>query len=166
VPSSGIWSQGEFSAALLVVLSPQSAAQFVAKGRDLIRNHRATRYAFTVDQAHSKWSLPAETGSGVSSDVRFSPAFDGTIWIDDGTGQALRILISARGLAKAYPSDLIESTIDYDLVKIADAGYMLPVRSELLTCQQRGNLCFRNVSVFRDYKKFEADTSLTFEHEK
>jgi hypothetical protein len=163
LPSRGVWSQGEFSAALLAVLSPQSAAQFVAKGRDLIRNRRATRYSFAVDQAHSIWSLPAETGNGVSSDVRFSPAFDGTIWIDNGTGQVLRILISARGLAKNYPSDIIESTIDYDLVKIADASYVLPVRSELLTCQQHGNLCFRNVSVFRDYKKFEADTSLTFE---
>jgi len=163
VPSRGVWSQGEFSAALLAVLSPQSDAQFVAKGRDLIRNRRATRYGFAVDQAHSIWSLPAETGSGVSSDVRFSPSFDGTIWIDDRTGQVLRIVISARGLAKNYPSDTIESTIDYDLVKIADASYVLPVRSELLTCQQRGNLCFRNVSVFRDYKKFEADSSLTFE---
>ena len=76
---------------------------------------------------------------------------------------SLRGHLSARGLAKNYPSDIIESTIDYDLVKIADASYVLPVRSELLTCQQHGNLCFRNVSVFRDYKKFEADTSLTFE---
>jgi hypothetical protein len=157
LPSRGVWSQGEFSAGLLAVLSPQSSAQFVAKGRDLIRNRRASRYGFAVDQAHSIWSLPA------GSDSRFSPAFDGIIWIDDRTGQVLRILISARGLAKDYPGDIIESTIDYDLVKIADASYVLPVRSELLTCQQHGNLCFRNVSVFRDYKKFEADTSLTFE---
>ena len=163
LPLRGVWSQGEFSAALLAVLSPQSAAQFAMKGRDLVRNRRATRYSFAVDQAHSIWSLPAEAGRGSSSDLRFSPAFDGTIWIDDRNGQVLRILISARGLPKNYPSDTIESTIDYDLVKIADAGYVLPVRSELLTCQQRGNLCFRNVSVFRDYKKFEADSSLTFE---
>ena len=157
LPSRGVSSQGEFSAGLLAVLSPQSAAQFVAKGRDLIRNRRATRYGFAVDQAHSIWSLPA------GSDSRFSPAFDGTIWIDDRDGQVLRILISARGLPKNYPSDTIESTIDYDLVKIADASYVLPVRSELVTCQRHGILCLRNVSIFRDYKKFEADTSLTFE---
>jgi hypothetical protein len=83
--------------------------------------------------------------------------------VDSESGQVLRIVMSARGLPENYPSDTIESTIDYDLVKIADAKYLLPVRSELLTCQQHGNLCFRNVSVFRDYKKFEADTSLTFE---
>ncbi len=64
---------------------------------------------------------------------------------------------------KNYPGDTIEATIDYDLVKIADARYVLPVHSELLICQQGGGLCFKNVSDFRDYKKFAADTSLTFE---
>ncbi len=97
LPARGVWSQGEFSAALLAVLSPQSAAQFVAKGRDTINNRGASRYGFKVDQAHSKWSLPGETGNGVSDDVRFSPAFDGTIWIDNGTGEVLRIAISAQG---------------------------------------------------------------------
>jgi hypothetical protein len=157
LPARGVWSQGEFSAALLAVLSPGSGAQFVAKGRDLIRNRRALRYTFAVDRVHSVWSLPAE------AEARFSPAFDGTLWIDESSGQVLRITMSARGLADNYPSDTIESTIDYDLVKIADARYVLPVRSELLTCQRHGNLCFRNVSLFRDYKKFEADSSLTFE---
>lgn len=160
VPTRGVWSQGEFSAALLAVLSPQSAAQFVAKGRDLIRNRRATRYGFAVDQAHSEWSLPA---AGAGDDARFTPGFEGTLWIDSANGEVLQIQMSARGLPENYPSDTIESTIDYDMVKIADTKYLLPVQSELLTCQRRGNLCFKNVSVFRDYKKFEADTNLTFE---
>jgi hypothetical protein len=71
--------------------------------------------------------------------------------------------MSARDLPANYPSDTIQATIDYDMVKIADARYLLPIRSELLTCQRQGNLCFKNQSVFRDYKKFEADTNLTFE---
>jgi hypothetical protein len=160
VPARGVWSQGEFSAALLAVLSPASNAQFQAKGRDLVRNRRATRYAFAVDRAHSQWSLPA---AGTGDDARFSPAFDGTLSVDSGSGQVLRIVMSARRLPENYPSDTIESTIDYDMVKIADTKYLLPVQSELLTCQRHGNLCFKNVSVFRDYKKFEADTNLTFE---
>jgi uncharacterized protein (TIGR03435 family) len=76
VPARGVWSQGEFSAALLTVLSPQSAAQFLAKGRDLIKNRRAIRYGFAVDQAHSEWSLPA---AGTGDGARFMPAFDGTL---------------------------------------------------------------------------------------
>jgi uncharacterized protein (TIGR03435 family) len=157
LPSRGVWSQGEFSAALVAVFSPDSAAQFVAKGRDPIRNRRAVRYSFAVDRAHSIWSLRGE------NDTRFSPAFDGAVWIDEGTGQILRIAISARGLPDNYPGDTVESTIDYDLVKIADAQYLLPTRSELLTCQRHGNLCFRNESFFRDYRKFEADSTLTFD---
>ncbi len=51
------------------------------------------------------------------------------------------------------------------MVKIADTKYLLPVQSELLTCQRHGNLCFRNVSVFRDYKKFKADSNLTLKNE-
>ena len=110
------------------------------------------------------WSLPAESTNGVSSESRFSPAFDGTIWIDDGIGQALLIVISAHNLPDNYPSDTIESTIDCNLVRIADAKYLLPTRSELLTCQRHGNLCFRNESLFRDYRKFAADSSLSFEN--
>jgi len=41
---------------------------------------------------------------------------------------------------------------------------LLPTRSELLTCQCHGNLCFRNESLFRDYRKFAADSSLSFEN--
>jgi hypothetical protein len=159
LPSRGIWSQGEFSSALLAVLSPDCDALFVATGQGRIRNRRASDFSFAVDQAHSRWSLPAVPADG----SHFQTAFDGTLSLDSENGQVLRIVIVARDLPEGYPSHTIESTIDYDLVKIADASYVLPVRSDLLTCQQNGLLCFRNVSVFRDYKKFASDTSLTFE---
>ncbi len=113
LPARGVWSQGEFSAALLAVLSPATNAQFLARGRDLVRNRRANRYAFAVDQAHSQWSLPAETGSGTSAEVRYTPAFEGTLWIDSANGEVLQIQMSARDLPANYPSDTIEATIDY-----------------------------------------------------
>jgi hypothetical protein len=57
----------------------------------------------------------------------------------------------------------VESAIDYDFVAIGDAKFLLPVHSEALDCERGTKSCSRNVIDFRDYKKFTADTSISFD---
>jgi hypothetical protein len=71
--------------------------------------------------------------------------------------------MSARTLPPGFPLDAIESDIDYDFVRIGDAQYVLPVHSESSTCERGSYVCLRNETVFKDYDKFGASTSITFD---
>ena len=75
----------------------------------------------------------------------------------------LRIEMSAVNMPTSFPLDTVESAVDYDYVFIAGEKYLLPTHSEALSCMRGTADCTRNVIEFRNYKKFGADTSITFE---
>jgi len=161
LPTGGEWSAGEFSNVLRDILASKSGAVFTNQRLDSVRNHPSYRYDFAIDESHSTWHLSFEGGQGPA--VRYSPAYGGAIWIDRATGQVLRIEEVARGVPGYFPLDALESDTDYDFVTIGDEKYCLPARSEDITCVRGSTLCFRNETVFQDYKKFGADTSITFD---
>jgi hypothetical protein len=57
----------------------------------------------------------------------------------------------------------VESTVDYDFVLIGNKKFLLPTHSEALSCMRGTSECTRNVIEFRNYKKFGAETDITFE---
>ena len=156
VEKTGSWSRGEFSSLLLDVLSPLTNADFRGKRSTMIANRAAFRYDFTVEESNSHWHVESESQHAV-------PGYTGAIWIDKETSRALRIELSAQSMPRGFPLDQVESSIDYDFVLIGDGKYLLPVHSEALSCARGTNACTRNTIEFRNYKKFTADTSITFE---
>jgi len=155
---TGSWSRGEFSSLQLDVLSPLTNANFHGKRATTIVNRPAFRYDFSVEQPNSHWHVESEGQSCM-------PAYTGSIWIDKESHRTLRIELAAQGMPRNFPLDQVESAVDYDFVPIGDGKYLLPVHSEALSCG-RGVGCSRNVIEFRNYKKFTADTSITFEADK
>ena len=153
---TGSWSRGEFSSLQLDVLSPLTNADFHGKRATTIVNRGAFRYDFSVEQPNSHWHIEAEGQS-------YLPAYTGSIWIDKENNRVLRIELSAQAMPRTFPIDQVESAVDYDYVFIGEGKYLLPVHSEALSCQRGSNQCTRNVIEFRNYKKFTADTSVTFE---
>jgi hypothetical protein len=158
VEKTGSWSRGEFSSLQLDVLSPLTNADFHGKRATTIVNRPAFRYDFSVEQPNSHWHVESEGQS-------YLPAYTGSIWIDKQSHRTLRIELAAQGMPRNFPLDQVESAVDYDFVVIGDGKYLLPVHSEALSCG-RGVGCTRNVIEFRNYKKFTADTSITFEPDK
>jgi len=163
LPSAGTWSDGEFSTMLAGILSPKSAARFTDGHADAVGNRTTYRYDFAVAQMHSGWRLEAAHVPGASSVLRYSAAYDGSIWIDTETGQVVRFTVSARDLPPGFPLDTVETSVDYDVVQIGDGTYLLPIHSETVTCERGGNECYRNATVFEEYRKFGADTIITFD---
>jgi hypothetical protein len=153
---TGSWSRGEFSSLQLDVLSPLTNADFRAKRTTTIINRPAIRYDFSVEQPNSHWHIEAEGQS-------YLPAYSGTIWIDKENFRVLRIELQAQTMPRSFPLDQVESAVDYDYVFIGDNKYLLPVHSEALSCARSSSQCSRNVIEFRNYKKFSADTSITFD---
>ena len=71
--------------------------------------------------------------------------------------------MSARNIPREFALDQVESTVDYDFVLIGDHKFLLPTHSEALSCERGTTQCSRNEIDFRNYKKYGADTSITFE---
>jgi hypothetical protein len=156
VEKTGSWSTGEYSSVLLDVLSPSTYADFHNRRSTTIVNRAAYRYDFAVEQANSHWHVYA-------SSEFYKPEYTGAIWIDKENSRVLRIELSARNMPKTFALDTVESAVDYDYVAIGDNKYLLPVHSEALSCERGTSVCSRNVIDFRNYKKFTADSSITFE---
>jgi hypothetical protein len=156
VEKTGSWSTGEFSSMLQDILHPATNADFFNKRSSNIANRAAWHYDYTVEQPNSHWTVEA-------SSETYKPAYKGSIWIDKENHRVLRIEMQARNMPKSFPLDTVESTVDYDFVLIGENKYLLPVHSEALSCVRGTSDCSRNTIDFRNYRKFEADTSITFE---
>jgi hypothetical protein len=156
VEKTGSWSKGEFSSLQLDVLSPVTHADFHGKRSATIVNRAAFRFDFSVEQPNSHWQVESEGQS-------YNPAYTGAIWIDKENYRVLRIELSAQSMPRSFPLDQVESAVDYDYVLIGDSKYLLPTHSEALSCERGTSQCSRNVIEFRNYKKFSADTSITFD---
>jgi hypothetical protein len=137
-------------------LSPGTKAHFHDRQPTTIANRAAYRYDFSVERTNSHWNIHSNSDS-------LTPEFTGVIWIDKETSRVLRIEMAARNMPSTFKLDTVESAIDYDYVAIGDGKFLLPVHSEALSCERSTNSCSRNVIDFRNYKKFTADTSITFD---
>ena len=156
VEKSGSWSEGEFATTLQAILSPASDALFTNKRTTTIVNRAAIRYDYSIEQPKSNWRV-------VAGGSTYEPAYSGAIWIDKETSRVLRIEMSARNIPKDFPLDSVESAVDYDFVLIGSKKYLLPTHSEALSCVRGTSDCSKNVIDFRNYKKYGADSSITFD---
>ncbi len=156
IEKTGSWSTGEFATVLQGILAPYTDADFHNKRGTTINNRAAYRYDYAVEQKNSGWHVYASSESYV-------PGYTGSIWIDKETSRVLRIEMSAVNMPRSFALDAVESAVDYDFVMIADQKYLLPTHSEALSCVRGTAECTRNVIEFRNYRKFGADSSITFD---
>jgi hypothetical protein len=159
VEKTGSWSRGEFSSIQADVLSRATNANFHGKQSTTIVNRAAFVYSFSVAQPNSHWHVGSDGQS-------YLPAYSGSVWIDKENYRVLRIELSAKNLPSTFPLDIVESAVDYDYVLIGEGKYLLPVHSEALSCLRGTSDCSRNVIEFRNYKKFTADSNITFSPDK
>ncbi len=155
IESTGSWSTGEFSVTLEDIMSPLTAAVFTKRGEEKVANRAAIAFDLSVEHANSHWTIVAQDGR------RYSPAYKGTVWIDKDTRRVLRIEQQASGMPGNFPYDKAESTLEYGYVMIDGKNYLLPIKSENLACM-RGRSCSRNTIDFKNYRKFNADSKISF----
>jgi hypothetical protein len=153
----GSRSTGEFQTILADLLSPFTAAVFRRAGSDTIRGRAAQIFRYDVPRERSHWRIEAPA-------QLYYPAHSGSLWIDKETGRVLRIEQQSRSMPTLFPFDTTETAIDYDSVRLsATQPYILPVSSEVLTCVRGTSMCMRNKIEFRNYRKFGAESNITFD---
>jgi hypothetical protein len=156
IEKTGAWSTGEFETTLEDILSIYTAANFRRAPEDRIQGRQAYVYNFTVTKDNSNWDIVAPSGA------KAAPAYSGAIWIDQETFHVLRIEERTDSLPTNFPFDKAESTLEYGFVRIDGNNYVLPIHSEILTCQRASPNCTKNEINFQNYRKFAADSKITF----
>jgi len=156
----GNWSTGEFASLLDDLFHPATAATFRKTGQDTIAGRGATTFTFEVARERSHWRV------SVGGQLYY-PAFRGTIWVDRETSRVLRIEMESRNMPLLFPLSKTEEAVDYEFVRLATVQpFLLPTNSEVLSCDQGSPHCTRNRIEFRNYRKFGAESGITFEEKK
>jgi hypothetical protein len=154
IPGSS--SSGEFSSILQDLFEPSTAASFRKGGQDTLRGRASTTFKFEVKRENSHWRVA--TGGQL-----YYPAYRGTVWIDRATSRVTRIEMESRNVPVLFPFDKVETAVDYDFVRLSTPQeFLMPVTAEVLSCEESSSWCLRNRIEFRNYRKFGAESDITF----
>jgi hypothetical protein len=156
IEKTGAWSTGEFVTTLQDLFSPYTAASFVRDGEDTIAGRVAYLYDFSVRQANSHWVLVGPDGR------HEAPPYTGRVWIDKERHRVLRMEQRSSAISSALPYDKAESTLEYGFTSIDGKNYLLPIHSENQACMRGRADCTRNEIAFQNYRKFAAESNVTF----
>ncbi len=153
----GTRSTGEFSSMLQDLMSESTGATFRRDVTDTIKGRNAIVFKVDVPRERSHWRIEAPS-------QLYYTAYRGSIWVDKATSRVLRIELQSRNLPAPFPFDTVESATDYDFIRLAagEQEFLLPANAEVLSCERGSSFCSRNRIEFRNYKKFDAATSISF----
>jgi hypothetical protein len=153
VENKGISSRNEFGSLLRGLFDPDIAATYHWAGRSMTMGVLCQVFEFEVSKAKSNFVL--HWGSMIEA-----AGYTGRVFIDDETGMVRRLTIQGTGLPKEFGLQSPSLSLDYGIVKIGRDDYLLPLRSML---QLRHAKAFvRNETVFRGYRKFEAESQIKY----
>ena len=148
-------SEGEFGTLLSRVLGKESAAYFSWNRWDVLSGKRVAVFDYSVDKEHSTLSLRL-------SDLAHAVVpYRGSVYADPATGAVWRIDDVAPEIPAALQTRAIATTVDYAEVNIGNRSYLLPSQAtvSVLTWDRK----IRNEISFAQYRKFTADSSITFD---
>jgi len=149
----GIYSRNEFGSLLRGLFDPDVDATYHWAGRAMAMGVLCQVFEIEVSQAKSNFVL-------FYGGKREPVAYSGRVFIEDETGMVRRLTIQGTGLPKEFGLQSPSLSLDYGIVKIGEGDYLLPLRSML---QLRHAKAFvRNETVFRGYRKFQAESQIKY----
>jgi hypothetical protein len=153
----GMTTKGEFGANLVKVFAPASEARFEFLKWTTLRGRRAAVYSYRVARAKAPYLMNTrDNGEAVSAIV----GLRGEIVIDAASHSVLRIQYIADEIPSGFPVRAAETTVDYEEAEIGGQRYLLPSRAE--GTARTNKTAAKNESLFRNYRKFSADSLIQF----
>lgn len=151
----GASSTGEFGDMLREIFERDTEATFQWERWGKLRSKRTHVIRYNVQQSHSKWAIVYEKS------MTIRPAYTGLIYADASNGMIIRVTLEALDMPASFPVQVAKNQLDYDYTEISGSTFLLPLRAEVR--MREGRLLIRNDIEFRNYRKFGADTSITFD---
>ncbi|MGQ9898178.1 MAG: hypothetical protein ACUVR8_11555 [Acidobacteriota bacterium] len=154
----GATSVGDFSGQLAAPFLPSTNTRFREAKQERYRGRVCRVYDFVVPQSNSGYTLTVRLSDGTPQ--RIQVGYQGSLWIDEDTKRVLRIEHTATNIPPGFPMSQVESAVDYDWVTILGKTYWMPLTAETIQISDAYRQSFRNVSEFRNYRKFEGDIKI------
>jgi len=150
-------TSGNFGWILEQLFDPASKAAFHWSGWDNARGKRCYSFRYRVAKADSKAQSGKCTSFVLFQNCKaYTYAYHGLVFVDAETMRIARVTHEPEGVPPAYVAG--QQSVDYEMVTVAGEEYLLPAAETMETTA--GKMLFRNESVYNDYKKFTAESSL------
>ena len=138
------------------LFDPDVAATYKWAGRAMAMG--VLCQVFDVDVAKAKSNFVLHYGG-----MREAAGYSGRVFIDEETGMVRRLTIQGKDLPKEFGLQSPALSLDYGMVKIGKDDFLLPLRSMLQL--RHAKVFVRNESVFRGYRKFNAESEIKFQND-
>jgi hypothetical protein len=150
----GSISRGEWASVLAEIFDPASHTEFQWMRWGNIRGNLTHVYQYKVEQKYSHETISAEKEQTITA------GFHGLLYVERGDNIPLRITVIP-DIPPDYPLQDVNQLVDYDTQKIGDESFLLPLHSEVT--MRDGHVGFQNQIEWRQYHKYSAGTSITFD---
>ncbi|MDP9052916.1 MAG: hypothetical protein M3N93_01225 [Acidobacteriota bacterium] len=153
-PIGGALSRGDFGTMLREIFAPESDAEFHWERWGNIDSHWMNVYTYLIDQIHSHETLDFDHSQ------QSTPGYHGEVFVEKGPNVIWRITVEPEPPA-SFPMQNIHEQLDYRYTDISGQKFLLPQRGEIVMRSQ--GVGSKNEIDFRTYRKYSADTSITFD---
>ena len=154
----GAVSMGEFGTQLYALFHPESHGDFGWKGWSTLRKRRVARFSYRIARERSIYRI--QYGLVPAGPNGIVVAYHGDVYVDAETHMALRFTLRAE-MPEGFPINSLDSTVDYEFAAVGGKQYLLP--SHAYVRSQEGRFVSGNSVEFREYRKFQSESTLTFD---
>lgn len=151
----GAISTGEFGTMLREVFEPESETHFRWARWATLGGRRMHVIEYRVRQEKSKWSVSYQRSQQIT------PGYSGLIYVERDSRAIARLTLQAEDIPPSFPVQQAGTILDYDFVNIGGTDYMLPLKYTVK--MREAKYLAKNETEFRMYRKFGADTAITFD---
>jgi hypothetical protein len=149
-------SWGEFGGLMTEILDPSREAAFAWDRWEVHGTRRMAVFRYSIDVGHARYSLRSAAAGAVTI------AHRGFVYVDPRTGVIGRLILTGVGLPSYFATKAVADLLDYGEVAVGGANFVLPVKA--VAYQRAPNGETREEIEYRDYRKFQSDSSVKFEH--
>ncbi len=153
----GATTTGDFGSMMREIFEPSTQAHFEWDHWATLRGRRTMVFSYRVDQSRSQWHINYDRKMDIV------PAYRGLVYVDRDTHMVTRVTLEAIDVPAGFPIQRAETVLDYDYQDIAGHTFLLPLKASTLMAS--AEYLTRNDEEFRVYRKYSADTTITFDTE-
>ena len=151
----GSQSFGDFGTMLREIFEPQTEARFEWDHWGTLRGQRVMAFRYHVTRDRSKYHLIVDGGRGIIT------AYTGLVEVHPTTHVVLRVTVQAEDIPTDFPVKSANDILDYDYTDISGHTFLLPLKAQITA--SLGDYVTRNDKEFKIYRKYSADSSVTFD---
>lgn len=152
----GTISSGEFGSMMYEIFAPETAAEFTFDHVGTWDGHRVNEFRYHVPKERSHYSITEE-----SINRTIIAGYHGMIYARADSNSVVRITLECEEIPADFPMQDVKVDLRYDIAKISDQEYMVPVKWDMHS--REGRALVWNAAEFALYRKFETSSTLKFD---